>query len=290
MFEKIVIATDLSKSSDAVIGCLRGLRILGAQEAILVHSLGLKYMKDVIPILIQLAEPRLSEQKEILDYQGFSTKLQIANGVPMVEVNRIAQEENASLIVVGAQGANCAQELLLGGPALAILHYARRPVLLIQIKISDKHTPPRCEASFQDSFKRILYATDFSETAERAFPYVERIVETSAKRVTLLHVQEKSDLSKHMEHRLEEFNQIDRERLERMRDRLLTLGATDVQIEIPYGSPLQEIIHRAAENDHGLIVMGSKGRGFLAEVFLGSVSHGVALHVEIPLLMIPPAP
>ncbi|MBN1547864.1 MAG: universal stress protein, partial [Syntrophaceae bacterium] len=289
MFDKIVIATDLSKSSDAVIGSLGGLRMLGAQQAVLVHALGLKYMKDVIPILVDLAEPRLSEQKEALEQQGFATTVRIAHGVPMVEVNQIAKEENASLIVVGSHGASCTQEILLGGAALAILHYASRPVLLVRIKIIDEPSPPRCKVAFQDLFKRILYAADFSETAERAFMYVEKIVEAGAKHITLLHVQEKSDLSKYVEDRLEEFNQMDRERLERMRDRLMRLGAADVQIEIPYGSPLQEIIRYASQNDHSLIVMGSKGRGFLAEVFMGSVSRGVALHSDVPLLMIPPS-
>ena len=289
MFDKIVIATDLSKSSDAVIGCLGSLRMLGTSKAVLVHALGLKYMKDVTPILVDLAEPHLLDQKQTLEQQGFTADSRIAYGVPMEEVNRIAREENASLIVVGSHGATCTQELLLGGAALAILHYAHLPVLLVRLKISGKESHLHSEVACRDFFRRILYATDFSETAERAFPYVEKIVEAGFKHLTLLHVQEKSDLSKHMEHRLEEFTQIDRERLERMKDRLLKLGADDIQIEIPYGSPLQEIIRYASQHEHSLIVMGSKGRGFLAEVFMGSVSHGVALHADVPLLMISPA-
>jgi len=33
--------------------------------------------------------------------------------------------------------------------------------------------------------------------------------------------------------------------------------------------------------------MGSQGRGFISEVFMGSVSHGVAMHSGAPLLLIP---
>ena len=293
MFDKIVIATDLSKSSDAVITSLGGLRKLGTKHAILVYALGIKalalnHLKDLTPILVELAEPRLSDQKLALERQGFLTTVRIATGVPMLEVNQMAMEENASLIVVGSHGASSTQEVLLGGTALAILHHAHLPVLLVRLTIFEKTSPPNSEAAFPDFFGRVLYATDFSETAERALLYVEKIVESGAGNITLLHVQEKSDLSKHMEHRLEEFTQIDRERLERMKDRLLKLGADDIQIEIPYGSPLQEIIRYASQQEHSLIVMGSKGRGFLAEVFMGSVSHGVALHADVPLLMIPP--
>ena len=47
------------------------------------------------------------------------------------------------------------------------------------------------------------------------------------------------------------------------------------KIDIPYGSPIQEILRAAERNDESLIVMGSQGRGFIGEVFLGSVSHQV---------------
>ncbi|HPJ97045.1 MAG TPA: universal stress protein [Syntrophales bacterium] len=293
MFDKIVFATDLSKSSDEVITSLGGLRQLGAKQAILVYALGIKalalnHLKDLTPILVELAEPGLSDQKFALEQQGFLTTVRIGTGVPMLEVNQIAEEEQASLIVVGSHGASSIREVLLGGTALAILHHAHLPVLLVRLTISERASAPHRVTAFPDFFRRVLYATDFSETAERALLYVEKIVESGARNITLLHVQEKNDLSKYLEQRLEEFTQINRERLERMRDRLLKLGAKDIQIEIPYGSPLQEIIRYTSQHEYSLIVMGSKGRGFLAKVFMGSVSHGVALHADVPLLMIPP--
>jgi len=292
MFDKIVLATDLSKSLDTVISSLGGLRKLGTQQATLVHALGIKalgfnHMKDLIPILIELAEPRLAEQKAALAQQGFSTTVKIAPGIPMFEVNRIAREEGASLIVVSSHGGTTAAEVLLGGTALAILHHATMPVLVIRLKIDEKHAVPAYEVVKKDLLNHVLYATDFSDTSEQAFLYVEKIVESGAPNITLLHVQEKSDLSKHLEHRLEEFNTIDRERLERMRDRLLKLGASHVRIEIPYGFPLKEIIDFSSAEAVSLVVMGRKGRGFLSEVFMGSVSHGVALHANIPLLTVP---
>ena len=36
-----------------------------------------------------------------------------------------------------------------------------------------------------------------------------------------------------------------------------------------------------------LTVMGSQGRGHLGELFLGSVSHNVARHAPVPVLLIP---
>jgi len=106
--------------------------------------------------------------------------------------------------------------------------------------------------------------------------------------VTLLHVQDKTKIDRHLKQRLEEFNRIDQERLERLRDELTRQGATSVDIEIPYGSPTQEILRLAAEDEDTLIVMGGQGRGFIREVFPGSVSHNVARYAAVPVLIVPP--
>jgi len=112
MFNKIVVATDVSKTSDVVVDCLGGLRALGAEKAIPVHALGLRHLKDMTPLLAKLAEPRLAEQKAALERQGFSTTVEIAPGLPMFEINRLAEEHCASLIVVGSHGASCAKKVL----------------------------------------------------------------------------------------------------------------------------------------------------------------------------------
>ncbi|MDZ7623831.1 MAG: hypothetical protein U5J96_05210 [Ignavibacteriaceae bacterium] len=63
--------------------------------------------------------------------------------------------------------------------------------------------------------KNILYLTDFSETTFRAFTfYLEKIVESGARKITLLHVQDKNKIDKHLKDKLDEFDKIDTERLE----------------------------------------------------------------------------
>ena len=71
------------------------------------------------------------------------------------------------------------------------------------------------------------------------------------------------------------------------RERLQNRGAEDVSIELLRGVPGREIVALAARGDSDLIVMGSQGRGLLEEVFLGSVSHYVARHASLPVLLVP---
>ena len=270
-----------------MIGCLRGLKPLGARQAVLVHALGLRHLDVMKYELARLAEPRLAQQKAALEAAGYETTIAIAPGIPELEVNRIAAEQRASLIAVGSHGSTLAREVLIGGVALAILHRAMVPVLVMRIRITEQNHAAQCEAICGDFTQHILYPTDFSDNAEHAFRYLEAIVKAGAKRITLLHVQDKAKIDPHLKHKLEEFNRIDTERLDRHRDALLKLGATEVNIELPFGSPVQEILRVARDRNVSEIVMGSQGRGFIAEVFLGSVSHQVARHAPVPVLFVP---
>jgi nucleotide-binding universal stress UspA family protein len=287
MFTTIVVATDLSAASDRVIACLPGLKPLGAKRVHLVHALGLRHLDTVKYELARFVEPRLLQQEAALQVEGFETSVEIAAGIPELEVNRIAHERHASLIALGSHGATLAREVLVGGVALAILHRAVLPVLVLRLRLTEDNKLVKCDALCADFSRHILYPTDFSDTAERAFGYLEKMVESGAKRVTLLHVQDKARISPHLTHKLEEFNRIDTERLHRHCEALRKLGATEVNIELPYGSPIQEILRVARERGVSEIVMGSQGRGFIAEVFLGSVSHQVARHAPVPVLFVP---
>jgi nucleotide-binding universal stress UspA family protein len=288
MFKTIVIATDLSLASDRVIRCLPELRAWGVKEAVLVHAFGLRHLVDMEKGLAKMAEPKLAEQKATLQARGFRIDVEVAPRSPSLEVNRIAKERDASLIVVGSHGATLSSEVLLGGAALAILERAELPVLVLRVRVYDEEAQKRCEVACKDLTKHILFATDFSDNAERAFGYLEKVVEQGAKRVTLLHVQSKTRFRKHLEDRLEEFNKIDHARLERLKAELVRKGVGEVDIFIPYGFPIQEILRFADERDPSLIVMGSQGRGFISQIFLGSVSYNVVRNSPIPVLVVPP--
>ena len=102
-----------------------------------------------------------------------------------------------------------------------------------------------------------------------------------AKQLTIMHVQDKEKIGRHLADRLSEFDRIDRERLERM-----TKDLGNVHFELAYGHAANEIIARAGKGV-SLIVMGSQGRGFVSEVFLGSVSHEVARRAPVSVLLVP---
>ncbi|MCX6568050.1 MAG: universal stress protein [Candidatus Aminicenantes bacterium] len=289
MFKTIVLATDLSRASDALLECAVGLKALGVQKVLLTHALGIRHLVETKYLLAPKVEPLLLNQKSRLEAQGLDVAIELAPGIPVEEIHRVAQENDASLIVIGSHGESMAEHALFkfGGTVSEVLHSFTRPLLLVRTRVVKNAGETCVEVSCSDFLKNILYCTDFSDTAERAFGYVEQLVENGGRSVTIMHVQDKTKIDKHLSHKLKEFNRIDAERIDRLKERLVKKGASRVETRIPYGIPTHEILGEAAAGDYSLIVMGSQGRGFIREIYLGSVSHNIARNAGVSLLLIP---
>ncbi len=286
MFERFIVATDLSPASYAVVNCLAELKTFGAQHCLLLQCLsfgdaasaGLSYHADPY-------EAMLDEQKTLLEDQGFTVEVRTVVGAPKKEIVRIAAKEGYSLIVIGAQGNSLVEEKLLGGVAYGVINTSTKPVLVVPVeKEGEENT---CKPVSRSRFGvHVLFPTDFSEMDDNAFAYVKQLVADGVGKITLVHVQDKAKL-KHLEDRLDEFNERDRRRLEEMKQTLMEKGAPQIDIEVRYGVPSQEIVHMVEERDAQLVVMATQGRGFVGELVLGSVSHNVARRSVAPVLMIP---
>ncbi|MFA6646937.1 MAG: universal stress protein, partial [Sphaerochaetaceae bacterium] len=54
-----------------------------------------------------------------------------------------------------------------------------------------------------------------------------------------------------------------------------------------YGDPHTEVMREITESGATMVMMGTQGRGFFKELFVGSVSQFVARRSPIPVLLIP---
>lgn len=288
MFKKILIATDLCESSNAVINCMKDFKSLGVEEVILFYACGVTHLNTIAETIKQSIEPYLKAQQKLIEAQGFKTTLEIVPGIPSEEIKLVAKQRDVSLIVIGSEVEGSVGHLLsrLGSITYEVLHSHEKPLLMVRNKIVEREGDKTTEGLCKNMKDRILYSTDFSDNAMRAYLYVEKLVEDGCKKVTLLHVQDKVKIEKHLFDKLKEFNTIDTERLEMFKKQLISKGAQEVEIKIVYGIPAKEILDEA-KNGYSLIVMGSQGRGFFHEIFIGSVSHNVARSADVSLLLIP---
>lgn len=289
MFERLLVTTDLSEASGNLLKCLVHLQKVGAREATLLHVADIRDVGGLYGTLLNLLKPRLEEFEAVLKGQGFATRVEMPLGKPSREVARFAKEGDYSVIVAGTHGESLVKDVLLGSVVHGILHEATRPVLLIPFDILAETEEERCRAICGDFFEHVLFATDFSDTADQAFLYLKHIVENTKAETTLYHVQDTARIAPHMQDKLEEFNRVDMERLSRLERDLSDAGSRAVHRVLECGSPAKNLAAKANSGTYSLLVMGNQGRGYLAEAFLGRVAHHVVHHADLPVLLVPMA-
>jgi len=287
MFNTALMATDLSVASDAMVRCADALRPLGVKRVVLFHALGLRHLQDAAPWLREQAEPRLAGQAAVLRGHGLEVVTEVAPGVASREIVNLARARDVPFIVMSATSDSVAREFLMGAVTNHVLHDAPCPVLVLHLKPQEEGTD-RCEVVCSDLLNHVVFGTDFSDTAERAFKVLEELASLGARRVTLVHVQDRARIREDDRKRIEEFNATDRGRLNRLRDALLKRGAGEVEIEIPFGSPVRELVSMSEREDVTLVLLGTQGRGFFGERLLGGVAHQVARRASVPTLLVPP--
>jgi nucleotide-binding universal stress UspA family protein len=146
-------------------------------------------------------------------------------------------------------------------------------------------------------FKNILIAVDGSDHAERA---VEEAVDlakvTGASLTAVTAIPDIApwvyvggyggSISPPMS--LDDLHAQSRREHERMLDDVLERLASGVEVKraVVQGPPAQAILEQAKSGGHDLIVMGSRGRGELRSLLLGSVSHHVLQASAVPVLVV----
>jgi nucleotide-binding universal stress UspA family protein len=303
-----ILGTDLSAASEKIIDNAIEFRLLGVRKIVLVHILNLRSTDDFSEYDIESAQAKMESQKKRLMGMGFESDAKIVMGVPAMELMRQAKNQEAGLVIIGSRGSTWSKSTL-GATASELLHNIKCPVLLMAF--CHEPDPQEQEESHQEEIhhfekfvrqfrqkepriellnkivnQHVLLTTDFSDFSENSFEWLKNHM-TSVPRLTLLHIQDAVRI-KHLENRLEEFNQIDTARLERLRKEFRQVHPeTVISNVLLYGNPKQLIPQYIKENQVTLAVMGSQGRGYISEFFLGSVSLRVARVTPSNLLIIP---
>ena len=139
-------------------------------------------------------------------------------------------------------------------------------------------------------FLNILVAVDGSVHADRALEEAVDLARVQRSRITLISVASRTAwrfMAGPYTGLLPTQDDADREA-----EATLRAAAERLDVDMPvttvvgHGPAAAAIIRRAAEGNHDLIVMGSRGRGGAAAALLGSVSHSVLNHSHVPVLIV----
>ena len=153
--------------------------------------------------------------------------------------------------------------------------------------------------------KKILYATDLSDSARHAFGYAADLAQRYGAMMTVLYVME--NISHYVESQVKEtigqkeWNKLKSERLDYVTQKIKSrledfCKEMDSQIDscslliedirVTKGNPPEEIISASKDIKADMIVMGSYGHNILEDVLIGSTARKVVKHSEIPVLVV----
>lgn len=298
LFTHAAVALDHSEASDIILDSLPHLKKFGLKKVTLVTAVSIAYTDDDGEIEADLSpyEEKLETYTKKVESQGFMVDYEIKAGsytYPPTEILNTADENDADFLIIGSHGQSMVQEMLLGSTTAEVLQRSHIPVLLINMEMeyadeNEKERHLTVKNSFENVLDHVLHATDFSDTANRAFEVV-RNLESDGKirKISLIHVQGHHAIALKDPISHDELMKINEENLEEMRNSLSDHTRENTDIIITFGTPGKEIVQTIEERKVTLVIMGSQGKGFVREFFLGGVSSQVTRFSKVPVLLVP---
>lgn len=296
MFKHAIVALDLSETSDLIMDSVPHLKKFGTEKITLITVIPVPYTGSRTEFSTDDERQVLKAYKKKLEDAGFEVRFEIRSGVhfyPPTEILEEAEKCGADYVVIANRGHSKVQEMLLGSTASELLQRSPLPVYLINVEIewhdddTDKRKVVLSQAA-EKSLNHILFATDFSETADRAFDVVKFFEEQGlVKKISMIHVQGHHYMALNDPATFEEVTRKNREQLDKIRNSLSDNTRNETDIVVTFGTPAKEIVQAAEEKGATMIVMGSQGRGYIEKFFIGGVSTQVTRISNLPVLLIP---
>jgi nucleotide-binding universal stress UspA family protein len=195
----------------------------------------------------------------------------------------LKQSEHADLLVVGSRGRGGMRSALLGSVALHCVSHARCPVVVVH-PMSSVTESPRVVVGVDGSAESRAALVAALAEAGRTGAEVE-VVATYFPTdywtdVTMVLVQSVEAIRADLQRRTDELV------AEVVRGEVAAGGAPRIRTAIHQG-PAAEVLIQRAQNAQ-LLVVGSRGRGAIRGLLLGSVALHCAMHAPGPVMLVHP--
>jgi nucleotide-binding universal stress UspA family protein len=275
---RAVYSTDLSAASEAAIEnetCLECLERIGV---------GSIHLVTVVPSNVHSGMPGMNFEKRrrrgldryqsVMEGAGFDVETHVVRGTPYRRINGVADTVHADMTIVGSRGQSPLENRVIGSTARNLARTTVVPLLVNRVERATDEP----EVLREHLFQRMLYSTDFSENAERAFDafsYLRHATEEA----TLVHVRSPKDEGVEDEGPREQLTELAE-----------TLEGWDIetQVEVRSGDPAEEILAVEESVTPTTTILGSRGRSRIRRLLLGSVSEEVVARAAGNVYLVPP--
>ncbi|WP_435415434.1 universal stress protein [Polaribacter aestuariivivens] len=272
--KKIVVPVDFSNHSENALKTAAQLAKKTNAPIIALHMLDLQevnlaespsYQQEKAVFFLKIAEKRF---KTFLEKEY----LKEVKVVPIIkhykvfsEVNVVAKEVGAELIIMGSHGVSGLKEFFMGSNTEKVVRYSEIPVLVIKNELHDVN------------FKDIVFATDFSEESIPAFKEMLKTLDLFKAKKHILYVNlpnENFKTTAEMDALAHQFLM----KAEGNIDRLINVHfVCERSIE-------QGILNFSNAIGADLISTATHGRKGLSHIFSGSISEDLSNHSALPII------
>jgi len=268
--KKIIVLTDFSDRSEFALKAAADLAKRHKVELLVVHMLELNqailsspdgmYIEQTV-FLVKLAEKNLSEFLDKPYLKGITVTPVIKHYKVFSELDAIADEHSADLIVMGSNGASGLEEIFIGSNAERVVRNASIPVLVIKGEVDEFN------------IDRFVFACDFNDDNLPAFQKATEFSELLNAKMEVVFINTPND----------EFMS-NRDAYQKI-NKFLTKANAGQQVEIYNDYSVEQgIINYGNTILADAIAIPTHGRKGIAHLFNGSIGEDVVNHSKIPVI------
>lgn len=229
--------------------------------------------------VLDAAAHKLQELVDLLrQHHGVAAGTRLAAGQLTAQVERVAREVQADMLVCGARGESTVRHLLLGSTAVRMLSTTPCPVLVV------KQAP-------HEPYRRVLVPVDFSSASLPTIAHARCAAPTAE--LVLLHVFE-LPFEGHLRYASVDPDIVGHYRIAARREASEKLDALReaagltpeaCRALVVHGDAALRIIEQEQEQECDLIAMGKHGESALEDLLLGSVTKRVLDESQADILV-----
>jgi nucleotide-binding universal stress UspA family protein len=206
------------------------------------------------------------------------------------EIERLAFERDADVVISATHGRSGLKRLVLGSVTEHLMRRLPCPLLVVR----SAEEKPKAAAKKKIALKKILVGCDFSPDSDLGFQYALSLSQQFECELHLAHVIE-PPVYRELE-RAEDREDVPEEKdlRDRVKEEMRQMVPEEAlhwctpKIVLLAGQPHEELSKYALVHDLDLIVLGFRGRGLMETLFVGSTTARTIRNAPCPVLSVQP--
>ena len=270
LVKNILFATDFSPASETVLPYARALARSYDAQLVIAHVVAPGVVAVEPPVVVnmaQLAQEQMEQLQTSEQLDGIRHKEIIVEGPIWESLNRVIEEQEIDLVVVGTHGRTGFGKFILGSVAEEIFRQAPCPVLTVGPLVN-------AEQRRAPEIKTILFATDFSSDCPGALNQALTLARQHNARVLMLTVTE-DDKSSDPE-----------QMINALHDKLAALvapGTAQIETLVEFGKPTDRILAVAEQFKVDIVVLGAHRPAWMTNRFM-DIAYRIVCAAPCPVL------